>query len=126
MHDLAHLIQPYLDNKFMKLQWFENFRPVNVRGLDDVSFAEAEFGDRNENSSDEGEDESASEDVTVPGLQRILSTDDQDVLTEDEAFLVYLGPLINLRCTLVPLSKFRCIWYSGPVDRQGLGPALFE
>ena len=75
---------------------------MNVRGIEDVSFAEAEFGDVREDSGDEGGDETTAEEVTGPGLQRILSPDQQGSLTDDEAFMVYLGPIISLARMRLP------------------------
>ena len=71
-------------------------------GIDDVSFAEAEFGDRQEEGGDEGDDEGTKDDFVGPGLQRILSVEQQGILTEDEAFMVYLGPILSLARTSVP------------------------
>ena len=95
-------IQLYIHQK-LEVLWYTMcsffFRPVNPRGIEDVSFAEAEFGDKNSDSEEEFEYES---DVTGTGLQRILSTEDQGELTDDETFLVYLNPIMNLARMNIP------------------------
>lgn len=66
-----------------------------------MSFAEAEFGDINE-EIDDGEDVISEADVTGPGLQRILSFEDHNLVTDDETFFVYLSPLLTLAQVHVP------------------------
>lgn len=78
------------------------FRPSNATELEDVSFAEAEFGDIPEGSIDEDEDDEPEPETVGPGLQRILSPDDHHILTDDQAYLVYLRPLITLSQVQIP------------------------
>lgn len=66
-----------------------------------MSFAEAEFGEQNEDNED-GVDDVADDEIIGPDLQRILSREDQGVLTDDEAFLMYLTPVLHLARLHIP------------------------
>lgn len=67
-------------------------RPSNVEDLEKVTFDESEFGIPEEAEVEDEED--MTEDI--PGIMRILSSAEQDRLTDDSVHLVYQQPLLNL------------------------------
>ena len=60
-----------------------------------MTLAEAEFG-QDEETEEDGEEENDNETEFIPGINRILLTDDQHQLTDDEAYITYLQPLLRL------------------------------
>ena len=69
--------------------------------LEDVTFAELEFGDHRDDTVDE-EEIDQEPDITGPGIQRVLSFLDHSVVTEDETFLCFLRQLVNLAHAKIP------------------------
>lgn len=68
------------------------YRPANREHLEEITLEEAEFGQVEESAADTGQEEAE----IIPGIDRILSPEDQDHLTDDETYIVYLQPLIRL------------------------------
>ena len=69
--------------------------------LNDVSYAEAEFGDYMDNTDCEDE-ETSTPDAVIPGLQRVLSFSDHELVTGDKTFICFLQQLLTLAKARIP------------------------
>lgn len=92
--------------------------------IPEVSFAEADFGVASDEEEDEGE--AATECPTGSGIKRILSTADQEALTSDEAYLMYLTPVIELAQLHVPRQcPTKGCGQEVDIQSQSVGSALY-
>ena len=76
-------------------------RPTNSELLNDVSYAEAEFGDYMD-YTDGDDEETSTPDADIPGLERVLSFSDHELVTGDETFICFLQQLQTLANACIP------------------------